>query len=74
MKAERTGKCWCGCGHDTNGYWSPKGGHDLQARTALYEIVYGGNTTADVLAMLGYGPDNSIIASSERLERERRGN
>ena len=64
-----TGKCWCGCGKPTDGFWRP--GHDRKAETALLEIVYGDGTTVDRLARLGYGPDNSIISSRDGLRAER---
>ena len=69
MKAEPTGKCWCGCGKPTKSYWCP--GHDRDAQQALLDIVYGTGTTADWLARLGYGPDNSVIESRDRLAKER---
>ena len=63
--AEPTGTCWCGCGEPTNNYFHP--GHDRKAEKALLEIVYGQRSIADMLAMLGYGPENSVAAARERL-------
>ena len=71
MMALPTGKCWCGCGEPTDGFWRP--GHDRKAETALLDIVYGDGTTADRLERLGYGPQNSIIKSRDGLRAERSG-
>ena len=69
MKAEKTGKCWCGCGKATGSFFAP--GCDRRVQEALLDIVYGGGTTASRLARLGYGPSNSIIESRNRLTAER---
>ena len=70
MKAEMTGKCWCGCGKDTGSFFAP--GCDRRVQEALLDMVCGSGTTADRLARLGYGPNNSIIESRNRLNVERR--
>ena len=69
MKAEPMGKCWCGCGKPTKSYW--RSGHDRKAQQALLETVYGEGTIADWLARLGYGPENSVVDSRDRLMKER---
>ena len=72
MKAKQTGKCWCGCGKDTGSFFAP--GCDRRVQEALLDIAYGsGETTADRLARLGYGPSNSVIESRNRLNAERNG-
>lgn len=70
MKAELTGKCWCGCGEDTGGHFAQ--GHDRRAQEALLDIVYGTGTIAEKLAMLGFGPTHSVVKARERLEERRR--
>ena len=65
IKATRTRKCWCGCGEDTDSYVRP--GHDRKAEQALLKIVHGANSTADVLAMLGYTPENGVTNAREKL-------
>lgn len=68
-KAELMGKCWCGCQEPTNGYW--RAGHDRKAQQALLEMVYGEGMVADWLAQLGYGPDNIVIDSRDKLMKDR---
>ena len=61
----KTGKCWCGCNDDTGGHFAQ--GHDRRAQEALLGIIYGDRTTVEVLAMLGYGPSNSVVEARDRL-------
>ena len=63
MNAKRTGKCWCGCGEDTDTFFAP--GHDRRAERALLRLEYGGGHTAKWIANLGYSPDNSVVEASE---------
>ncbi len=65
MEFEKTGKCWCGCGADTDSYFHV--GHDHKAEIALREIVYGRRRLFEILATLGYGPDNSVVKARDRL-------
>lgn len=65
MKAEPTGPCWCGCGETTGKYFHK--GCDRKVEKALLEIIYGRGSIADVLAMLGYGPEHSVTAARDRL-------
>ena len=69
MRAKPIGKCWCGCGKPTDGYWHP--GHDRKAQQALLEMVYGEGTVADWVARLGYGPASSVIESRDKLMKDR---
>ena len=69
MEAERTGKCWCGCGKPTASFFSA--GCDLNAQRALLDIVYGSGATADRLAKLGFGPHNSVIEARDLLNEIR---
>lgn len=74
LKAEKTGKCWCGCGESTGSFF--KQGHDRKVDVALIQMVYGhsdnpGEKLANILARLGYSPDNGIMESLDRLKAER---
>ena len=64
-KPPKTGKCWCGCAKDTGGHFAS--GCDRRAQQALLEIVYGNRKTVEVLAMLGYGPENSVLKAAKGL-------
>lgn len=66
----KTGKCWCGCGGATRGYWVP--GHDRHAEGALMELVYGKRWITDIVAMLGYGPSNSIVEAAKAARSAKR--
>ncbi len=65
MEFKKTGKCWCGCGAATESYF--KQGHDRKAEIALLGIAHGGLKTGEILAVLGYGPDNSVVKARDRL-------
>ena len=63
----KTGKCYCGCGGATTGYWVR--GHDRHAEGAVFELVYGERRITDVVLMLGYGPKKSIVRAAEATRR-----
>ena len=63
----KTGKCYCGCGGDTSGHWVP--GHDRHAEGALLQLVYGKQWITDIVAMLGYGPSNSIVEAAKAAQQ-----
>ena len=65
-KPPKTGKCWCGCNKDTGSHFAS--GCDRRAQQALLEIVYGKRKTVEVLAMLGYGPEKSVLKAAGSLQ------
>lgn len=66
------GLCWCGCGQPVDNYFKP--GHDAKAKSYLCKLHYAGcssnlpenvsgtesSTIANLLALHGYGPHNSL--------------
>jgi hypothetical protein len=49
------GKCWCGCGEDTELGRFFLSGHDRAAESAVIKVEYGG--VVEFLSEHGYGPD-----------------
>ena len=70
--SDARGRCWCGCGQPVDNYFKP--GHDAKAKKYLSKLHYGGcpanlpgnvhgaekSATANLLALHGYGPHNSL--------------
>jgi len=65
------GKCWCGCGADTQIGRFFLSGHDRAAESAVIKVEYGG--VVEFLIAKGYGPEgkNPMEELKEHIEKKR---
>lgn len=61
-----TGKCWCGCGVDTEVGSFFLVGHDKKAEARVIKDVFG--SVPEFLVAFGYGPDSAHTAGADWTE------
>lgn len=61
VEAVKTGKCYCGCGGDTQSYFLP--GHDLKAVKSFIKLEFG--SIANLLITYGWAPKDATAATEK---------